>query len=1778
MFIENAVDWLSDHMKGRYYNMRLNKYTEERDPWPPIKTKSYVSLALVYQKELQTKQETTATIYLRTRGDIDKIPQIIDATKLTDIVQIFDPVSGRIPNIILIEGHAGIGKTTLVKQVCIEWAEGKLLTSDKLVFLLLLRDPNVQKITNERTLIEQFTKSTSKVEQLCSYLEDKHGDGVTLIIDGFDELSTELRDYSFFRQLIEKRSLPKAKILVTSRPSASACLHHVVNKRIEILGFEQSSKNQYVTEALQDSPTKLEKLQRHFQQYPNIDAICYIPLIMSIIVFLCICQPDDLPPTATKMYASFILHTICHCLKRVGKFPKDIIINKLEQLPPIICTALQQLEKTAFHGLVEDKIVFTAEELPVVCQDDPTCYGLLQSTEFFSAEECGTPTKSFNFLHLGIQEYFAAKYVTTLPEDEVKALLKKSFVVKKSFIHDSSNVRLSNMWILYFGITSGQCKTLRHYLATYGDQRRSTTEIISQELLKDRSNVLYLFQCFHEAQDVALCKVLSKLFDNGVIDISYHSLLPYQVVSLGYFLSTADHQKLKVLNLSECHIGDHGMSMLYWYLCRYKTDKEITQINLSENNLTGASSSLIAGIVSHLQVHTLLLHKNRIIDMKDISTAVITSSTLKVLNLDDNDLTAQEAGAIYDMMNYLEELYTNNIGAEMLIKGITNTKTLRILHISEIGISEIIATTNVLVNNCSISLGELNFNDNDKLAIRITRSLHHNNIITKFELPNVIRSYDEDVINITRHSFTSYQLSSLGFFLSKSQRKWKQLNLSTCHIGDHDMSILHRYLCKDKASKPEILEINLSENNLTGASSPLIADIISHLQVHTLWLHDNKFTNVRDIATAVISSSTVKVLFMSLDENYITAQEAVSDMMICLEKLYISRNVEVEDLTDPKSRQFGSDFGAEVLLEGIKNTKTLRVLHINNIGISGITAITNALVNNSSLEELNFNDNDKLAIKMVRSLHHSNTICKFELPNVPQSYEGVIDISTHILRPHQMEFLGFFLLKSHHRKGKKLNLSRCCIDDHNMRILHQCLCGDIANKQEILEINLSGNNLTGASSPLIADIITHLQVHTLLLNNNKITNVRDICTAVINSSTVKVLNLPDNRITPQEAVAITDTMICLEKLYISDLKTELLTKGITTTKTLRVLHINNIEVSKITTITNALVNNSSLEELYLNVNKLAIRIIRTLRLHHNNMITEFELTNIPVSFYSHVIDISENSPFPYQMEFFLSCTQSLHSKWNFSKCHIGDHGMSILHECLCRDKVSKQEILEINLSKNNLTEVSSPLIADIISHLRVHTLLLCNNNIIDVRDISTAVITSSTLKVLNLNDNGITAEKAKVISDMMICLEELYISSKLYSRLNTNYSANKLSDHGAELLSKGITTTKTLRVLHLADNNIGPSGITAIANALVNNTSLEELNLDNNEVGKDGDIVIAKAITNNKTLKTLLLNKFYAIDKEESAMTTLMSLQHNNTITRVGFADISLSFDNGVIDISTHSLHPHQVKSLGLFLSKSQHRKWKEFNLSTCHIGDHGMSILHKYLCENSANKLEIIEINLSENNLTGASSPLIADIISHLQVHVLWLHNNDITTNVRDISTAVISSSTVKVLSLNDNYITAVQEVVAISNMMIYLEELYLSNNIYNRKVNTICTDDDEMSDEFVSKGIGDRGAELLSIGIGNTKTLRVLHIADNKIGPPGAIAIANALVSNTSLEELNMNYNEIGENGAKAITKAKTNNKTLQKLYYSHASPARALRNKAAVASNYEVAYETNFLFRVP
>ena len=68
------------------------------------------------------------------------------------------------------------------------------------------------------------------------------GGGVLFVFDGFDELPTELRENFFVSDFIKHpKDLPKATVLVTSRPSASAELQPLLETNgLKLLASQMS--------------------------------------------------------------------------------------------------------------------------------------------------------------------------------------------------------------------------------------------------------------------------------------------------------------------------------------------------------------------------------------------------------------------------------------------------------------------------------------------------------------------------------------------------------------------------------------------------------------------------------------------------------------------------------------------------------------------------------------------------------------------------------------------------------------------------------------------------------------------------------------------------------------------------------------------------------------------------------------------------------------------------------------------------------------------------------------------------------------------------------------------------------------------------------------------------------------------------------------------------------------------------------------------------------------------------------------------------------------------------------------------------------------------------------------------------------------------------------------------------------------------------------------------------------------------------------------------------
>jgi len=180
--------------------------------WPLTPSKHYISLAIV-KKEKLTRAEADERLTFH-----GKIPQIKEQISMEDVLK---PCGSEKLRFVLVEGPPGVGKSTFVWELCKRWDELEALKQYSLVVLLRLRDEGVQKATS---LSGIFHHEDSSLQQaVVQEVREKEGHGVLLIFDGADEYPASLRRDrgSLFFQIISGYCLPKATVLVTSRPSAT---------------------------------------------------------------------------------------------------------------------------------------------------------------------------------------------------------------------------------------------------------------------------------------------------------------------------------------------------------------------------------------------------------------------------------------------------------------------------------------------------------------------------------------------------------------------------------------------------------------------------------------------------------------------------------------------------------------------------------------------------------------------------------------------------------------------------------------------------------------------------------------------------------------------------------------------------------------------------------------------------------------------------------------------------------------------------------------------------------------------------------------------------------------------------------------------------------------------------------------------------------------------------------------------------------------------------------------------------------------------------------------------------------------------------------------------------------------------------------------------------------------------------------------------------------------------------------------------------------------------
>ena len=481
--------------------------------WPPSPSEKFINIAAISREKATTEELHKFMLATLNKG----VDTILQTKAPVSIEQLLDTKSGLRHKCVLVEGAPGVGKTTLSWEVCKRWAAGNLFKQYSLLLLLRLRDETVQNAVAIKDLI--LYQNEERVEAIMQYLINTDGTNTFILLEGLDELPQDLLTRpsgSIFTRLLAGTDLPDATILVTSRPSATAQLwkkwKQRITRHVEILGFTEDNITAYVASIL--DPQQLPAFNTYLCTAPSIRQLMYIPLHSGIIVELYrMCKHSDklLPTNKTALYKALVDTILTRHLANHPTYKdKDIDIDNFTDLPDDIYHTFKDITKLAYESVSRQQLIFKDHDKPV------QHLGLMDVVaELFPNRR--NVTFSFNFLHLSIQEYLGAVYVSLMDTSTQEQLLGNM----------CSKKYLQNMAMFLAGITK------------FKDMNQELVKrALQSECKKERDGTLrlsrYCLELAFETENASLLRGYSRY----TYTLDKYSPL-FDFTALGYFMASS---------------------------------------------------------------------------------------------------------------------------------------------------------------------------------------------------------------------------------------------------------------------------------------------------------------------------------------------------------------------------------------------------------------------------------------------------------------------------------------------------------------------------------------------------------------------------------------------------------------------------------------------------------------------------------------------------------------------------------------------------------------------------------------------------------------------------------------------------------------------------------------------------------------------------------------------------------------------------------------------------------------------------------------------------------------------------------------------------------------------------------------------------------------------------------------------------------------------------------------------------------------------------------------
>nr|XP_058944724.1 protein NLRC5-like [Pocillopora verrucosa] len=579
---------------------------------------------------------------------------------------------------ILIVGRPGIGKTLCCTKILRDWASNKVFQKtpdDKIhfdaAFFVKFRLFNAATELSLRELLTRSTYSSRDEldEQVWNYILE-NPQKVLLIFDGIDEfkfkseISKKDNEPQFRNKVDEKMPLSAlyaklttgkllngAAVLTTTRPTALSCIKSIpFDKMFEILGFSSEQVEEYVTRFAEEDKEAGDTVKRHITSNINILSLCYIPASCFIIcsslfkmVKFHASRGLDLPTSLTGIYKRAVK---IFYLRHNEEFRNEHFTDEdfeSDELPREEEKKLEKLEKLAFEGIKEGRLIFAANE--VRGMEDSALFHRLPDREVDSFSSEG----QFCFIHLTMQEFFAAKHLTNMSETELKTFVQMNikegkwqlvFQFVAGLMENKNNLPSEIITDLLPVNTEEKEDKLYNVQWTENEEK---TKVTCWPTKDERYLAVTLMKCLNENSRMKseAQRKLQQINFNFVNFIGCH----LTAVDCSSLVNVINVQQISHLDLSFNNIGPLGCLEICKLLkCR---ESQLSWLNLADSQLTDEAAKYLAEAINNnnCQLRMLNLSHNKISDIgaQHLAEAINNNNCqLRKLNLFANNIT--EAG------------------------------------------------------------------------------------------------------------------------------------------------------------------------------------------------------------------------------------------------------------------------------------------------------------------------------------------------------------------------------------------------------------------------------------------------------------------------------------------------------------------------------------------------------------------------------------------------------------------------------------------------------------------------------------------------------------------------------------------------------------------------------------------------------------------------------------------------------------------------------------------------------------------------------------------------------------------------------------------------------------------------------------------------------------------------------------------------------------------------------------------------------------------------------